>query len=142
MDSKEKEKILVPSDYFFWFLFGVISCLVIFNFWSFKIWQVLMVFLFAIFLPFILGWRYKWLVVSCLSGFTFGFLRILFWGGNDFALNPPSGFLNFLEFIKLKFSASLIRLFPEPVAGFSQGIILGGQGIKFSNEFSIISKYF
>jgi len=135
VEDRNREKNLIPSDYFFWFLIGVIACFAVFSFFTLKVWQVLLISLLLIFFSFVFGFRCKWLVVSSLLGFAVGFLRIVFWGGDGFAFNLPSEFLNFLEFINLKLSASLIKLFPEPVAGFSQGIILGGQGIKFSNEF-------
>lgn len=135
MENNEEEKIFVASDYFFWFLIGVVACFAVFNFWSFRVWEVLLTLLLSVFIAFVSGFGYRLLVIGFVSGFLIGFLRILLWGGEGFAIALPSAFLSFLEFIKQMFSSALVKLFPEPVAGFSQGIILGGQNIKFSNEF-------
>ncbi len=135
MGNKDQERILVPSDYFFWFLIGVVVCFAVFSFWSFKVWQVFAgIFILAVAPLAVKHWT-RWIAISFAAGLTVGFLRILFWGGDGFVFNLPAEFLNFLEFISLQFSSALAKLFPEPVAGFSQGIILGGKDIKFSNEF-------
>ncbi len=132
MESERKEKIFVPSDYFFWFLVGVIACFAIFSFFTLKTWQV---FAFVFVLGIVFAVSRKPLAVSFLCGFLFGFLRVLFWSGDIFSIGFSQDFLNFLGFIRNEFSLALTRLFPEPVAGFSQGIILGGKDIKFSKEF-------
>ena len=135
MDSKNQERTLVSSDYFFWFLTGVVACFATFSFFSFKTWQASLFFFFAILFFSVSSLPHRRLMVSFLFGVSVSYLRLAFWDGDVFQVSLPAGFLNFLEFISQRFSAALVKLFPEPVAGFSRGIILGGQGVKFDDSF-------
>lgn len=135
MESEKREKIFVPSDYFFWFLVGLIACFAVFSFVEIKIWQVLLFLFIPSLFSVVFNFRCKLLVVSCSFGFLVGFFRVLSWSGDGFVFSLPTWLLSFLESIKTLFSSGLSRLFPEPVAGFAKGIILGSKDIKFSNEF-------
>lgn len=131
------EKILVPSDYFFWFLIGICSAFGFFSFLvnGFSIWQICLFFGLILTVVFIFNFWWRWLAVSFLLGFFLVILRIYFWQGEAWSLTLPEFLMNFLNQTRLVFASSLQRLFPEPVASFAQGIILGGEGIKFSNDF-------
>ena len=135
MATAESKKFIVSSDYFFWFLIGSVFCFAVLSFWSLEIRQVLFFMFFAVFSSFVFNLGYKWLVVSFFAGFVAGFSRVFVWGGQDFSLPAPVFLTGFLESVKGVFALNLQKLFPEPTASFAQGIILGGQDLKFSNQF-------
>lgn len=125
------------ADYFFYFLIGFISAIIFLALSSIKLW-VLVVGIFAVAALF---WIIKGRFFSFVASFTFGFLfavirtsiipiPIEFFDGGFFETVKE-----FLAQLSQAFALHFQRLFPEPVASFSQGIITGGENVRFSKDF-------
>ncbi|MEW5805139.1 MAG: ComEC/Rec2 family competence protein [Patescibacteria group bacterium] len=130
----ENEKIFVPADYFFWFLIGIISNVFLLSFFSIKIWQILLGAVVLIIFLLLVRPQFSWLAVSFLAGFILALLRIIFVPEINFSLISADS-RSYLVNLRGQLSLALGRIFPEPAAGFSQGIITGSQGVKFEPDF-------
>lgn len=129
--NQTSSSINVPADYFFWFLLGLISNVFLVSFLSLRFGLLL----FLSFSALLLSLAGRWfLAFSFFAGFLFSLLRVVFVPALHLSL-IPTGLETFLLELQQRLALALTRLFPEPIAGFSQGIIIGKQGISFEPEF-------
>jgi len=127
----------MASEYFFWGILGFIGAIALFSVAAVKLGLVLLFTAIFIALALFIIPGSKFFILSFVGGFLFGLLRVLFPRELNFwqEQNWWQSFVGVLELLRQSLANNLKQVFPEPIASFSQGIILGGEGIYFEKSF-------
>jgi competence protein ComEC len=119
---------------FLLFLIALSATIIFLSLVAIPVWLLALVVLAAVVVAVVMPlWRKEVLVV--IIGCVCGVLRIVFpepWLINSKTLDLIT---IFLKGWANQLNAVFQQIFPQPVSGFSQGIITGGQGVRFSNDF-------
>lgn len=124
-----RENNFIPSEYFFWFLLSFVIFLVFFQVFDIKLFEIvifsIVLFILAIFLK---DKKYKFLVLVVLLALLLASLRLSFNISLDFEN------LNVFENLKEKVSEIISKIYPEPMASFAKGLVIGSTNTRFDPE--------
>ncbi len=131
-----KENNLIPSEYFFWFLFSFVIFLIFCQIFTIKLFEIIIFSIILFVVAFVIqNEKYKFLVLIILLALLLASLRLVV----NFSLNLE----NFNLFLNLreKTLEVLTKLYPEPMASFAKGLVVGSTNTKFdSNLYSFFQK--
>jgi len=126
-----KSNDMVLADYFFMALAGCIASVFIASLAAVKLWWIIAFGIFGFCITSILCPRtYRWAFILFCIGACAGLLRIALFAPTFIFLKQGSWIITILENIRLGVTAMVQRLYPEPVAGFVQGLLLGSKGVQ------------
>ena len=123
------------AQYFLWFIIGFSGSIIFLSVIALPLWAV------AVGFAVTLGCA--WLsplirlkVISFCFGCLCGIVRVAF--PDPFIISGKffDSVIAGLHTMSLRLNIVFQNIFPNPVSGFAQGIITGGQGVRFSREFS------
>lgn len=119
------------SDYVFWFLAGIAASIAAVSFVPVKPWQLVLFGCAGAIVCMLFMERRKQLAFAgFFIGACLGFARVAYMP-EMLSVQAPwmHGFMEKLNAVRSAFSAIVYRMYPEPVAGFVQGILLGSKGV-------------
>jgi len=124
-----KENNLIPSWYFFWFLFSFVIFLVLFQILAVKLFEIIILSIILFVVAFVIrNEKYKFLVLIVLLALLLASLRLIV----NFSLNLED-FNPFLS-LREKTLEVLTKLYPEPMASFAKGLVVGSTNTKFDSS--------
>ncbi len=122
---------MVLADYFFMALAGCIASVFIASFVSVKLWWIIAFGIAGFCIASVLCSRACRLafVLFCI-GACIGWLRIALFPSEFVFIKQGNWIMTVLESMRLNVTAMVQRLYPEPVAGFVQGLLSGSKGVQ------------
>ncbi|HOM68265.1 MAG TPA: ComEC/Rec2 family competence protein [Candidatus Paceibacterota bacterium] len=123
-----KESNLIPSEYFFWFLLSFVLFLIFFQIFNIKLFEIIIFSIILFVLAIIFkNEKYKFLILTILFALLLASLRLTF----NFSLNFEN--LNIFINLKEKVSEIIAKIYPEPMASFAKGLVIGSTNTKFDS---------